>query len=179
MRVVIILNQESDQRLYKPALESLRSQIRASTTSMTSVPKPLKFLRPHYDSLKEVHEKIKDDETKVAFRNYLSSERFGLIVSALSQFFCGFDLLDTDKSLFFIFIFVTEILRWHHISVGNDYEWWQGQLEVQTPWIQRGNWLMGTWICQVGYKLKYEPSSFNLLLLEMDKFAQVQFYSLC
>ncbi|CAC5368757.1 PSMD2 [Mytilus coruscus] len=55
---------ESDQKLYKPALESLRSQIRASTTSMTSVPKPLKFLRPHYESLKEVYEKIKDDTTK-------------------------------------------------------------------------------------------------------------------
>ncbi|KAK3103587.1 hypothetical protein FSP39_020371 [Pinctada imbricata] len=55
---------EPDQKLYRPALESLRSQIRASTTSMTSVPKPLKFLRPHYDSLKEVYEKIKDMETK-------------------------------------------------------------------------------------------------------------------
>lgn len=33
---------------------------------MTSVPKPLKFLRPHYDSLKEVHENIKDEETKVS-----------------------------------------------------------------------------------------------------------------
>ncbi|KAJ8299161.1 hypothetical protein KUTeg_023221 [Tegillarca granosa] len=55
---------ESDQSLYKPALESLRSQIRASTTSMTSVPKPLKFLRPHYETLKEVYEKIKEAETK-------------------------------------------------------------------------------------------------------------------
>lgn len=55
---------EPDQKLYKPALESLRSQIRASTTSMTSVPKPLKFLRLHYESLKEVYEKIKDDTTK-------------------------------------------------------------------------------------------------------------------
>ncbi|XP_069134068.1 26S proteasome non-ATPase regulatory subunit 2-like [Argopecten irradians] len=55
---------EPDQKLYKPALESLRSQIRASTTSMTSVPKPLKFLRPHYDSIKEVYEKIIDNETK-------------------------------------------------------------------------------------------------------------------
>lgn len=63
--------QESDQRLYKPALESLRSQIRASTTSMTSVPKPLKFLRPHYDSLKEVHENIKDAETKVSIYSYV------------------------------------------------------------------------------------------------------------
>ena len=51
--------------MYKPALESLRSQIRASTTSMTSVPKPLKFLRQHYESLKEVYEKIKDETAKV------------------------------------------------------------------------------------------------------------------
>ena len=57
--------QESNQKLYKPALESLRTQIRASTTSMTSVPKPLKFLRPHYDTIKEVYGKIKDDETQV------------------------------------------------------------------------------------------------------------------
>ncbi|KAL3841860.1 hypothetical protein ACJMK2_019957 [Sinanodonta woodiana] len=55
---------EDDQKLYKPALESLRNQIRASTTSMTSVPKPLKFLRFHYNTLKEVFEKIKDEETK-------------------------------------------------------------------------------------------------------------------
>eukprot|EP00128_Syssomonas_multiformis_P017422 Colp12_sorted_trinity150504_noHs@33728 len=44
--------QEKDTSLYKPALESLRSIIRASTSSMTSVPKPLKFLRPHYAVLK-------------------------------------------------------------------------------------------------------------------------------
>jgi len=51
--------------LYLAALESLRTQIRSSTTSMTSVPKPLKFLRPHYDTLKQVYEKINDDKTKV------------------------------------------------------------------------------------------------------------------
>jgi 26S proteasome regulatory subunit N1 len=32
---------------------------------MTSVPKPLKFLRQHYESLKEVYEKIKDETAKV------------------------------------------------------------------------------------------------------------------
>jgi 26S proteasome regulatory subunit N1 len=46
------------------ALESLRTLIRASTTSMTSVPKPLKFLRPHFDTLKEIYEKIVDPKTK-------------------------------------------------------------------------------------------------------------------
>lgn len=66
--IIIIISpliQESDQTLYRSALENLRSQIRASTTSMTSVPKPLKFLRQHYESLKEVYDKIKEVETKV------------------------------------------------------------------------------------------------------------------
>jgi 26S proteasome regulatory subunit N1 len=51
--------------LYKPALEILRSKIRESTSSMTSVPKPLKFLRNQYDPLKIVYEKITDKTTKV------------------------------------------------------------------------------------------------------------------
>ena len=33
------------------ALEILRKLIRASTTSMTSVPKPLKFMIPHYETM--------------------------------------------------------------------------------------------------------------------------------
>ena len=44
--------QESNASLYKPALEQIRSLIRSSTTSMTSVPKPLKFMRLHYDAMK-------------------------------------------------------------------------------------------------------------------------------
>jgi 26S proteasome regulatory subunit N1 len=40
--------------LQKAALEGLRQEIRTATSSMTSVPKPLKFLRPHYAKLKEV-----------------------------------------------------------------------------------------------------------------------------
>lgn len=39
--------------------------IKAATTSMTSVPKPLKFLRPHYDTMKGIYEKITDPATKV------------------------------------------------------------------------------------------------------------------
>lgn len=48
--------QESDTNLYLPALESLRTLIRTSTSSMTSVPKPLKFLRPHYEELGRIRE---------------------------------------------------------------------------------------------------------------------------
>ncbi|XP_048580895.1 26S proteasome non-ATPase regulatory subunit 2 isoform X1 [Nematostella vectensis] len=55
---------ERNVSLHKPALEALRSQIRASTSSMTSVPKPLKFLRPHYASMKEVYQGWPDGENK-------------------------------------------------------------------------------------------------------------------
>lgn len=43
--------------LHRLALQHLVTEIRTSTSSMTSVPKPLKFLRPHYDTLKGVFEK--------------------------------------------------------------------------------------------------------------------------
>lgn len=51
--------------LQKVALETLKREIRESTSSMTSVPKPLKFLRPHYDTLKEKYEHITNKENKV------------------------------------------------------------------------------------------------------------------
>ncbi|XP_068966256.1 26S proteasome non-ATPase regulatory subunit 2 [Bombus flavifrons] len=56
--------QDPNTSLYYPALESLRNHIRASTTSMTSVPKPLKFMRPHYDTMKSIYEKITDVKSK-------------------------------------------------------------------------------------------------------------------
>ncbi|XP_002120594.3 26S proteasome non-ATPase regulatory subunit 2-like [Ciona intestinalis] len=55
---------ESDTTLYKSALEILRTKIRSSTASITSVPKPLKFLRPHYGTLKEIYERIPMSENK-------------------------------------------------------------------------------------------------------------------
>ncbi|KAK8743712.1 hypothetical protein OTU49_001226 [Cherax quadricarinatus] len=56
--------QEPNADLYKPALEQIRSLIRSSTTSMTSVPKPLKFMRLHYQAMKDIYEKIKDSKLK-------------------------------------------------------------------------------------------------------------------
>ncbi|KAL7419023.1 proteasome regulatory particle base subunit [Cryptotrichosporon argae] len=61
---------EPDTTLYLPALESLRTLIKTSTSSMTSVPKPLKFLRPHYEALGAVRdgwdEKFKDERSLLA-----------------------------------------------------------------------------------------------------------------
>lgn len=42
--------------LYNEYLNSLKNYIKDSTTSMTAVPKPLKFLRPHYPLLTELYD---------------------------------------------------------------------------------------------------------------------------
>ncbi|KAI0053215.1 26S proteasome regulatory complex non-ATPase subcomplex Rpn1 subunit [Auriscalpium vulgare] len=63
---------ESDTTLYRPALETLRTLIRTSTSSMTSVPKPLKFLRPHYPDLQTLYETWPSSEDKSLFADILS-----------------------------------------------------------------------------------------------------------
>lgn len=49
-----------------------RDEIRESTSSMTSVPKPLKFLRAHYPGMKEFFDDMMDSEHKKAFSEVLS-----------------------------------------------------------------------------------------------------------
>ncbi|CAG7940079.1 unnamed protein product [Penicillium salamii] len=48
---------EPDTSLYSAALDAIKTFIKTSTSSMTAVPKPLKFLRPHYDDLSGLYEK--------------------------------------------------------------------------------------------------------------------------
>ncbi|KAH9852544.1 26S proteasome regulatory complex non-ATPase subcomplex Rpn1 subunit [Lenzites betulinus] len=63
---------EPNTELYQPALETLRTLIRTSTSSMTSVPKPLKFLHPHYLALQELYETWSPSEDKSLFADILS-----------------------------------------------------------------------------------------------------------
>ncbi|EGW32486.1 uncharacterized protein SPAPADRAFT_138317 [Spathaspora passalidarum NRRL Y-27907] len=50
------LNEPNQQvELYGKYLDALKTFIKESTTSMTAVPKPLKFLRPHYPSLTDLY----------------------------------------------------------------------------------------------------------------------------
>lgn len=48
---------EDNRDLYKPSIDAIKEYIKTSTSSMTAVPKPLKFLRPHYDELAALYEK--------------------------------------------------------------------------------------------------------------------------
>lgn len=55
---------EKNTKLYPDALERLKNAIRTSTSSMTAVPKPLKFLRPKYSRVQEIYEKWQQGENK-------------------------------------------------------------------------------------------------------------------
>ena len=46
------LPQDADDSIKKNALQMLKDEVKASTGSMTSVPKVIKFVGPHYDKLK-------------------------------------------------------------------------------------------------------------------------------
>ncbi|KAI1274164.1 armadillo-type protein [Xylaria sp. FL0933] len=63
---------ERDASLYKPALEAMKTSIKTSTSSMTAVPKPLKFLRPHYESLTKLYDDWPEGENKASLADVLS-----------------------------------------------------------------------------------------------------------
>lgn len=56
LELAVLRLEEDDSSLHRQALEHLVTEIRTSTSSMTAVPKPLKFLRPHYGRLKAIHQ---------------------------------------------------------------------------------------------------------------------------
>jgi 26S proteasome regulatory subunit N1 len=58
---------DSDAGLRKNALSMIKEEVCGATTSMTSVPKPLKFLTPLYDKLVEAYNKqTANDDFKVS-----------------------------------------------------------------------------------------------------------------
>lgn len=64
--------QDADPGVQKLALETLKTTIKTSTSSMTSVPKPLKFLRPHYPVLKEFFGTVEESPNKASLGDVLS-----------------------------------------------------------------------------------------------------------
>ncbi|XP_073361145.1 26S proteasome non-ATPase regulatory subunit 2 homolog A isoform X4 [Aegilops tauschii subsp. strangulata] len=64
--------QSRDPRKRVEAIDTLRKEIRAATSSMTSVPKPLKFLRAHYGTLKACFQRMRDPAQKKHMADILS-----------------------------------------------------------------------------------------------------------
>ncbi|ODQ77118.1 hypothetical protein BABINDRAFT_104969 [Babjeviella inositovora NRRL Y-12698] len=63
---------EANAELYQPALDKLKEFIQDSTSSMTAVPKPLKFLRPLYPLLCELHSRWTDSTLQSNLADVLS-----------------------------------------------------------------------------------------------------------
>jgi hypothetical protein len=59
-----LTDRDAAQRDY--ALKEFKTEISGATSSMTSVPKPLKFLSPHYKRIVEIYELQIDSEFKVS-----------------------------------------------------------------------------------------------------------------
>lgn len=73
LQLMVERAQDPDEGVQKLSLETIRSEIRSATSSMTSVPKPLKFLRPHFAPLKKYYAKdIAEGPNKVFLADILS-----------------------------------------------------------------------------------------------------------
>lgn len=64
--VSTVLNAANEEAVTVPlrlkALDVIVNDLRTATSSMTSVPKPLKFLRPHFADIKKFHTDISKNE---------------------------------------------------------------------------------------------------------------------
>mmetsp|Transcript_3541 Transcript_3541/g.5822 ORF Transcript_3541/g.5822 Transcript_3541/m.5822 type:complete len:886 (-) Transcript_3541:114-2771(-) len=64
--------QDPDQGVARMALQTIVTELKTATSSMTSVPKPLKFLRSHYPALMEHYDKLPASDLKPFFADVLS-----------------------------------------------------------------------------------------------------------
>jgi len=72
MELLVTRTSDPEPSLRLTALEAMVNEVRTSTSSMTSVPKPLKFLRPHYGTLKTNYEVAAAGPAKTLLADVLS-----------------------------------------------------------------------------------------------------------
>ncbi|RDY11271.1 26S proteasome non-ATPase regulatory subunit 2-like A, partial [Mucuna pruriens] len=80
MELYVERAQDSDPRLRIFALRSMRQEIRSAANSITSVSKPLKFLRPHYGTLEAYFTTMRESESKRYMADILSVLAFTMPV---------------------------------------------------------------------------------------------------
>ena len=53
-------------------LKQLKNEVKDSTSSMTSIPKPFKFLKPHYKDIVSYYEGLSPHQLKTELANFIS-----------------------------------------------------------------------------------------------------------
>lgn len=86
---------DKDIQVVSAALAALKKEIRASTGTMTSVPKPLKFLKSHYEELKSLFEKLHGKE-KAELADIISW--LGMTLGARTRECLRFKLMGTKEA---------------------------------------------------------------------------------
>ncbi len=61
-----------NQELQLAAVKGLSTEVQTSTTSMTSIPKPLKFIHPHYEKIIEFYNTLEQNTLKTELANLIS-----------------------------------------------------------------------------------------------------------
>lgn len=88
--VSTLVNEGKEEAVTVPirlkALDVIVTELRNATSSMTSVPKPLKFLRPHYSVLKDFHTALLEDGAVEKDNDHLSLRaRLADVLSVLAM----------------------------------------------------------------------------------------------
>jgi 26S proteasome regulatory subunit N1 len=71
-RLDLLVQQLQETVTLETALEQLQQEVRGATTSMTSIPKPLKLLKPHYPAIKAFYLTLSPAPAKTRLANFLS-----------------------------------------------------------------------------------------------------------
>lgn len=87
--VSTLLNENNEAAVTVPirlkALDMIVNELRSATSSMTSVPKPLKFLRPHFSVLKDLFNSITGESSSVENQMLELRARLADVLSVLAM----------------------------------------------------------------------------------------------
>lgn len=87
--VSTLLNENNEATVTVPirlkALDVIVNELRSATSSMTSVPKPLKFLRPHFSVLKDLFSSITGESSLVEIQMLELRARLADVLSVLAM----------------------------------------------------------------------------------------------
>jgi 26S proteasome regulatory subunit N1 len=72
IELLVERTQDKDAGIAKAALDSITKEIHSTTSSMTAVPKPLKFLRPHLEPLQAFFESMPAGTNRKTLADILS-----------------------------------------------------------------------------------------------------------